>query len=156
MNDAIRRSPQGELLTQLIIETFRLNGRLLTVGDRLTEPLGLSSALWQVLGAIDEKPLHMAQIARNMGLTRQSVRRTAMVLEKKGFVSFVENQDHKRAKLLALTQKGRTVLDQVNEIQMDWSNSLAKGFSTGDLTNAVRIMRELVEKLQPPGKGESS
>ena len=156
MNDSTERSPQGELFTQLIIETFRLNGQLLTTGDRLTEPLGLSSALWQVLGAIDEKPLHMAKIARNMGLTRQSVRRTAYVLEKKGFVRFVENQDHKRAKLLALTKKGRKVLDQVNKIQIDWSNSIAKGFSTGDLTNAVQIMRELGEKLQAPQKGESS
>jgi hypothetical protein len=32
---------------------LRFNGRLLTAGDKLTKELGLSSALWQVLGAID-------------------------------------------------------------------------------------------------------
>ncbi len=64
----------------MILETFRFNGRLLAAGDRLTKELDLSSALWQVLGAIDEAPLPVAQIARNMGLTRQSVRRMANVL----------------------------------------------------------------------------
>ncbi len=147
MSNSIKRTPWGELFTQLILATFRFNGQLLTAGDRLTKPLGLSSALWQVLGAIDEGPLHMAQIARNMGLTRQSVRRTTYVLEKRGSVYFIENPNHKRAKLVALTEKGRQILDQVTKIQVEWSNSIARGVSTNDLSNAVHVLRELGEKL---------
>ncbi|MDH3233798.1 MAG: MarR family transcriptional regulator, partial [Alphaproteobacteria bacterium] len=41
-----------EAVTALILETFRLNGRLLAAGDRLVGDLGLTSARWQVLGAI--------------------------------------------------------------------------------------------------------
>jgi DNA-binding MarR family transcriptional regulator len=93
----ISPTPPAKEFTQLILETFRFNGRLLAAGDRLTKKLGLSSSLLQALGAIDEVPLPVAQIARNMGLTRQSVRRTANVLKDKGFVEFQENPNHQRA-----------------------------------------------------------
>ena len=141
------RTSYAEAFTQLILETFRFNGRLLAAGDRLTKELGLSSALWQVLGAIDEAPLPVAQIARNMGLTRQSVRRTANVLKDKGFVEFQENPNHQRAKLVVLTKQGRKVLDQVTKIQIDWSNSVSKGLSAAKLKAVIQTMRTLSERL---------
>ena len=51
-----RHSPGGEALTDLVLAVFRLNGRLLTAGDRLVSDLGLTSARWQVLGAIALAP----------------------------------------------------------------------------------------------------
>jgi len=66
------RTKAGNAFTELILETFRFNGRLLAAGDRLTKPFK-PSARWQVLGAIEQKPLPVAQIAHNMGLARQSV-----------------------------------------------------------------------------------
>lgn len=143
----ISRTPFAEAFTQLILETFRFNGRLLAAGDRLTKELGLSSSLWQVLGAIDEAPLPVAQIARNMGLTRQSVRRTANVLKDRGFVEFQENPNHQRAKLVVLTKQGHNVLDQVTKIQIDWSNSIAKGLSATKLKAVIQTMGSLSERL---------
>ncbi|CAB1058286.1 Transcriptional regulator, MarR family [Olavius sp. associated proteobacterium Delta 1] len=141
------RTTPAEAFTQLILETFRFNGRLLAAGDRLTKELDLSSALWQVLGAIDEAPLPVAQIARNMGLTRQSVRRTANVLREKGFVEFQENPNHRRAKLVVLTKQGRNVLDQATKIQIDWSNRIVQDLSASELNAAMQIIRTLSERL---------
>ena len=64
------RTPVGECLTELVLETFRLNGAILVAGNRMTKPHGLTSARWQVMGAIDiaGTPLTVAQIARRMGL----------------------------------------------------------------------------------------
>lgn len=140
---------KGGLFSELILETFRLNGRILSAGDKLVEELGLTSALWQVLGSISlsRGPLHMAQIARNMGLTRQSVRRSANILEKKGFVTFIDNPDHKRAKLLALTPKGEDVFDQVMEIQITWANEVAKDLNAEDLSTAIDVLRTLGDNL---------
>jgi MarR family len=64
-------------LTILVLEVFRLNGWLLAAGNHLTRPVHQSSARWQVVGAIDHAPMTVSQIARAMGLTRQSVQRTA-------------------------------------------------------------------------------
>jgi DNA-binding MarR family transcriptional regulator len=141
------QTPSGELFTQLILETFRLNGRLIFTGDQLTKELGLTSALWQVLGAIDEAPLPVAQIARNRGLTRQSVRRTANVLKDKGFVEFQDNPNHQRSKLVVLNKKGRNVLDQVTKMQIEWSNSVSKGLSVTKLNSVIQTMRAIGGRL---------
>src|SRR5271156_3718865 len=78
----------GKAFTELVLETFRFNGRLLLIGDRLARPVGLTSSRWQVLGAIEEQPLSVAQIARNMGLARQNVQRLADALQKEGIIHY--------------------------------------------------------------------
>ena len=92
-------------ITDLVLETFRLNGRLLASGDALVADLGLTSARWQVIGAmaLSPMPLSVAQIARNMGLTRQAVQRLANEMEADGLMRFAPNPHHQRAKLVVLT-----------------------------------------------------
>lgn len=121
------RKAAAEALTDLILEVFRLNGRLLAAGDALTRPLGQTSARWQVLGAIADEPRTVASIARTMGLARQSVQRTADVLERDGIVEFVDNPAHRRAKLVRLTRRGRWILDRITDAQAEWANDLASG-----------------------------
>src|SRR5260221_10621052 len=85
--------PRTHALTELMLEVFRLNGRLLASGDRLVAALGLTSARWQVLGAISlgGNRLPVAHIARNMGLTRQAVQRVVNELAAAGLVDFPPN-----------------------------------------------------------------
>ena len=68
MMTAKRHTPGGEALTGLVLAVFRLNGQLLAAGDRLVADLGLTSARWQVLGAIAlaPSPQPVAWLARNM------------------------------------------------------------------------------------------
>jgi DNA-binding MarR family transcriptional regulator len=139
---------EGAGLTGLILETFRLNGRLLAAGDHLTSDLGLSSARWQVMGAIEGAPLPVAQIARNMGLTRQAVQRVANVLADEGAVEFVDNPDHRRAKLVRLTAGGRAVLAEVERRQVEWSNRLAAGLTGEAIEEALTVMRTLRQRLE--------
>ena len=142
-----KRSPEGAVLTDLILETFRLNGRLLAAGDRLTGDLGLSSARWQVMGAIEDAPLPVAQIARNMGLTRQAVQRVANDLAGEGLVAFAENPDHRRSKLLRLTDEGRAVLEEVGRRQVRWSNRLAAGLTADAIDEALTVLRTVRQRL---------
>src|SRR5262245_59015055 len=96
-------------ITALIIEVFRLNGCLLDAGDDLVGGIGLSSARWQVLGAVAAatNSLPVAHIARNMGLSRQAVQRLANDLERDGLIRFASNPHHERAKLVVLTEAGQ-------------------------------------------------
>jgi len=142
------RTPQGTVLTGLILETFRLNGLLLAAGDRLTSDLGLSSARWQVMGAVDEASLPVAQIARNMGLTRQAVQRVANVLADEGLVEFAENPDHRRAKLVRLTAGGRAALEDISRRQIEWSNRLAEGLDAEAIEEALAVLSVLRRRLQ--------
>ena len=98
-----------DAVTDLVLEVFRLNGELIAMGDAMVAEIGLTSARWQVLGAIalSNTPLPIAQIARNMGLTRQAVQRVANELEAEGFVRFAPNPHHQRAKLCPAHAQGR-------------------------------------------------
>ncbi|WP_282608852.1 MarR family winged helix-turn-helix transcriptional regulator [Pelagibius sp. Alg239-R121] len=138
----------GAVLTELILETFRLNGRLLAAGDHLTKDLGLTSARWQVVGAIEEAPLPVAQIARNMGLTRQAVQRVANVLADEGLVRFEENPNHRRAQLVRLTSEGKGALEQVNQRQIEWSNRHAKGLPVEEIEEALTVLRTFHQRLE--------
>jgi DNA-binding MarR family transcriptional regulator len=138
----------GSAFTELLLETFRFNGRLLTAGDRLTRPFELSSARWQVLGAIAEKPLSVAQIARNMGVARQSVQRLADNLEKEGFVEYAPNPDHGRAKLVRLNDEGHRVMKVLTQSQIRWANEIASRASSGEIASALSLMRKLRLRLE--------
>jgi DNA-binding MarR family transcriptional regulator len=148
-----RRSGAGSALTDLVLEVFRLNGRLLAAGDRMTRPAGQTSARWQVLGAIDAEPRTVSQIARVMGLTRQSVQRTADRLQAEGVVAYVDNPAHRRAKLVALTARGRSVLEGITQRQVVWANDLGARLGEGDVRRALRVIhafRQILEHTNRP------
>ena len=64
-----RRTRAADALTDLIIDLLRLNGHLVTAGDRMVAQLGLTSTRWQVLRAIidAESAQPVAWLARDMG-----------------------------------------------------------------------------------------
>ena len=137
------RTSSSEAFTDLILEVFRLNGRLLSAGDALTRPLGQTSARWQVLGALDEDRRTVAEIGRRMGLSRQSVQRTADVLEADGLVSYVENPAHRRAKLATLTRRGRATLDAITNRQVTWANTVASRLEETGVRHAIRTLQQV-------------
>jgi len=142
-----KRTDAAERFTQILLETFRFNGALIAAGDQLTRDFGLTSATWQILGAIHEAPLTMAQIARDKGLTRQSVRRTTSLLEARGFVELRENPGHRRARLVTLSEKGGDVLAKVTEVQAVWANTIAEGVDPDALAVTLRTLKALSAKL---------
>lgn len=136
-------TPAGAAVTDLIMTIFRANGRLLRSGDTLTRDLGLTAARWQVLGAIEVAPKTVAQIARDYELTRQGILWVVQSLVKDGFVELVDNPDHRRAKLVCYTDRGRDVYAQVSSRQQSWSNQLGTELDI----DAVRIATEAVRRL---------
>ncbi len=142
-------SKTGGELTRVFLSIFRLNGALIQAGDELLRDLGVSSAQWQVLGAVDLGPIPAAQIARDLGRTRQGVQPTVDRLDRDGLVEFQENPNHKRAKLVALTKKGRRVLDEINRRQESWVNELAKGLPQSALREQVTLCQKILERLEP-------
>ena len=138
----------GRAFTELIMETFRFNGRLLAAGDRLTKPVGLTSSRWQVLGAIEAESLSVAQIARRMGLARQNVQRLADALKEERIIEYATNPDHKRAKLVGLTERGRSAMRQLGQLQELWANETTSGVSAAEIQAASDVLRKLRSRLE--------
>jgi DNA-binding MarR family transcriptional regulator len=139
----------GAAFTELVLETFRLNARLLAAGDQLTKKIGITSARWQVLAALRRAPAPatVAAIARGMGLQRQSVQRTVDLLVAEGLAAFVDNPRHARAKLAILTAKGSLVLKRSHPLQVDWANKIAQGLGADDIAFCSELMRALRRRL---------
>jgi DNA-binding MarR family transcriptional regulator len=144
------KSASGRKVTDLIVGVFRLNGRLLAAGDRLVVDLGLTSARWQILGAIAHSPTAetVARLARNMGLYRQGVQRIVNDLVSDNFVELQKNLHHRRAKLVVLTKKGRAAFEAADRRQKPWADSLSKGIEARAIASACRIIETLRARLE--------
>ncbi len=150
MNDDDMRTPSGSAVSELILTIFRLNGRLLAAGDRLVEPFGLTSARWQVMGAIALSPTlePVARLARNMGLNRQGVQRIVGDLFTEGFVEMQDNPHHRNAKLVRMTAKGRTAYEAALKAQAPWVNMLGEGLDAKKVRDAEKILELLKRRLE--------
>ncbi len=140
----------GDAVTRLVLATFRANGDFLATGDRLTAEQELTAALWQVLGAISlaDRPLTVAQIARRMGLSRQSVHASVRRLAQRGLVEFAPNEDHRRSPLVRRTDAGATAYETVDRKRVAWANRLGESIPLADLETAARVLDELCRRLE--------
>lgn len=141
-------SEAGAAFTALVIELFRLNGTMIAVGDDMTRDLGLTSARWQVIGAIGDEPKTVAAAARQMGLTRQNVQRIADWLVESGIAEFVDNPNHRRAKLVALTKQGAALRQQLGRRQARWANATGAHFTASELIAATGTLQRLKKVLE--------
>jgi DNA-binding MarR family transcriptional regulator len=139
----------ADAITELVLEIFHLNGELITTGDAMVGDLGLTSARWQVMGAIAlaRMPLPVAQIARNMGLTRQAVQRTANELAGEGLIRFAPNPNHQRAKLVLLTRKGEAAYAASIERWEPAAAALGGGSSLKDVETTLATLRRVRQRL---------
>jgi len=148
MSNKPSRTTKGALVTELILALFPLHGAVLAAGDRLSGEVGLSSSLWQVLGALKDVPRTVSQIGRLMGLTRQSVQRSVNIMKEDGLVELVRNPDHQTSPLIRMTAKGESAYQKVMRLQVAWSNGLGEQLKVDELKVATRVLRTLLETLE--------
>lgn len=149
--------PKAEALTELLLSMFRANNLTLSWGDRLVSPLGLTSARWQILGAIvqAERPQPVAWLARDLGANRQNVQRIVNDLTRDGLVTLDPNPHHKRAQLVVPTPEGKETYEAAIALYNPLVATLAEGMDPEDLEAARRILAKLREKLEALAATES-
>src|SRR2546430_4690588 len=145
-----RHTPGGAAVADLVRAVYRLHGRLPAAGDRLVSDLGLTSARWQVMGAIAHapSPQPVAWLARSMGLNRQGVQRIVNEMREDDLVELRPNPHHRRAHLVALTKHGEKAYAAASRLQTPWANALAKGLDGEELAAASRIIKALGERTE--------
>ena len=138
-------SEAGAVLTDLILETFRLNARLLEVAQTFAAQGEMTAAWWQVLGGVIDGPRSVADVGRRMGVTRQSVQRIADVLVERGLAEYRPNPAHRRAKLLACTEAGYWAIRRISIAQHPWAERVGGEVGVEALRQALATMRALNE-----------
>ena len=138
-----------DLVTDLVIAVFRLNGMLLETGNSLVSELGLTTAWWQVLGALARSPtpIPVAHIARNMGLSRQAVQRVVDLLAARGMVRFALNPHHQRAKLVVMTAEGAIASKAADDRQRPLGQQLESSIGRERIASALSVLGEVEARL---------
>ncbi len=134
----------------LALATFEANGKLVETGNHLVKHAGLTSALWQVLGALGyaESPLTVSQVAKRMGLTRQGVQRVVNILVDRGYVALQPNPFHRRAPLVALTRSGRSALTAAEAAEQPLGAEIIEAIGAERIMAAAQVLRELNDVLE--------
>lgn len=140
-------SATGAAMTDLVLETFRLNARLMEAAQRLAAQGGITAAWWQVLGGVLDEPRTLAETGRRMGVSRQAVRRIADILVERGLAEYRTNPSHRRAQLLACTEAGYWAVRRIGLAQAPWAERIGKTVGADQLREAHTTMKRLVQAL---------
>lgn len=141
-------SDAQQLLSDSALTVFRLNGQFLAVAEALAAPAGLTATRWQVLGAVLSEPLSVSDIAREMGITRQSVQRTADLLAEQGLIAYRANPAHRRAKLVEATDAGLSAVRLINPGHRELANRLRALMNESTWEAALSGLLQLSDALE--------
>lgn len=138
----------SRLISEAVVALFRANGKMLEWGDAFTAPYGLTSARWQILGAIalGAQKQTAPQIAEHMGVSRQGAQKQLNLLVEDGLIEKLPNPSHQRSPHYLLNQKGRALFDRVNQAWQAHATKTGAAFSTQDLETTLRTL-DLISRL---------
>jgi DNA-binding MarR family transcriptional regulator len=128
----------------VIVPAIRLRALFSSAGEAIAKPSGQSLARWLVLEVVAGGPATVAQIARSMGLTRQSVQRVADLLEQDGLTAYGANPGHRRAQLVRATARGLRTLRTIQETQRVWADGVGAEIGEADLRKTSEVVGRLI------------
>ena len=144
-------TPDQKLMSGLAKTVFRLNGQFVSVGEELAHPAGMTASWWLVLGTVLSEPRTVADIARDVGVTRQSVQRTADLLVSRGLAEYQPNPAHRRAKLLAPREPGRAAIRRIGPAHRWYAKMLIGEIGAEEAERMLSVLRALSAALDRIG-----
>lgn len=138
-------------MSDLAVTVFRLNGVLTGWGDEFSASEGLSSARWQMLGAVAlaDRPPTTPQIAFRMGVTRQGAQKQLNALVEGGLMETRPNPMHKRSPLYLLTPRGQAAFDAMDKRWRVHAARTVSSFSSSELDTTLKVLTGLIDRYAP-------
>src|SRR5581483_6206079 len=141
-------SRAGDLLTSLIVPVIRLEAHFSRAGERIAAAGGQTMARWLVLESVAGEPATVAQIARGLGYTRQSVQRVADLLAREGLTQYATNPAHQRSQLVRITPPGLKTLATIQRAQRAWADRVGRQIGEAELRQAGSVVDNLTRILK--------
>ncbi|MCB9762199.1 MAG: MarR family transcriptional regulator [Alphaproteobacteria bacterium] len=117
---------------------------LRALSEQVLRPVGSSTARMAMLRTLAHHgPLTVPDIARMRPVARQGVQRIANEMVRDGYLCWVENPQHKRSRLLALTKEGVARYQELEALQLQWAERLAARLDPEAVRDASRALRAL-------------
>jgi DNA-binding MarR family transcriptional regulator len=144
---AYRGITEAELISLILEDVYALSAALSRVGQVIARGEKQTYARWQVLNAAAAGDKTVSQLARQLGVTRQAVKRMADDLAKKRLVSYRDNPGHRRSAFVILTPEGRRVLRRLANRSRHFREHLAKRTTRRGLAELRQSVRELSDAV---------
>ena len=143
-------TPPTELMIDLIDEVIRGQTRIALVYELAGGAEELNRTGRAVLTAVVRAatPPTVPQIGRSLGYPRQTIQRQAEDLVRLGFIEFVDNPDHKRARRLIATPAGAAWYEKGHRLALEWAADFTKDLDPRALATAVAVLREVRHRLE--------
>jgi DNA-binding MarR family transcriptional regulator len=127
---------------------IQLEAHFSRAGETIAAAGGQTLARWLLLETVAEAPATVAQIARRLGLTRQSVQRVADLLERDRLTQYALNPAHQRSQLVRITPLGRETLSTIQRAQRVWADRVGREIGEVELRQASAVVDNLTRILK--------
>ena len=125
--------------------------------DRRLQPFGLTEATWLPLIYLARTPAPVRQkdLAASLVLDGSSVVRLLDALEAAGLIERREESVDRRAKIITVTDRGLSIIDQVESVSRDVRNATLVGLSPEEIEVATRVLDLVCQNLAKQQDGEA-
>jgi DNA-binding MarR family transcriptional regulator len=135
----------ASLLPLIVAAVYELAGRFRDNGEVIAGTAGQTQARWQVMSAASAGPRTVPQVARRLGVSRQSVQRVADLLVAEGWATFAANPDHRGSPHLVLSKRGGVALARLAKAADAYHAELARRLVGTDVKAVHRGLRRLLD-----------
>jgi MarR family transcriptional regulator for hemolysin len=117
--------------------------------DRRLQPFGLTEATWLPLIYLARAPAPTRQkdLAAALTLDGSSVVRLLDALEASHLIERREEDTDRRAKIITLTARGLSIIEQVETVSREVRNATLIGLSNDELGVATRVLESVCQNL---------
>ena len=147
MNDGA--DAKRDAMPVLVYNLARTFFRLRAIGQREGVVTSWGGGTWGLLhGLIEDGAKTVPEIARQRPVSRQHVQRLADEAAAEGLVEFIDNPEHKRSRLVQITDHGRREHERLRDRIATVGLVLAEDISMEDIETTIRTLASLREKAE--------
>jgi len=127
--------------------------------DAHLQPYGLSAQQGRIIGLIhsasgDDRPVVQLDIQIELGITGASTTSLLQGLERKGYITRRVSAADARAKELTITEKGRQLVDEFDNVFRDVEERLVAGLTADERAAASTLLRRMLCNMAVDGDRE--
>lgn len=136
---------------KLVGEILRAGARIEASRNALLSGFGMTGPRLRLLKMVRRRraPRTVAQLARAIGVARQTLQETVRDLVGSGMLNLEPNAFDRRAPIVMLTPQGEACLEQLLPLEQRWIADLTRGFDERMMAQTEWVIRCLRERLMP-------
>jgi DNA-binding MarR family transcriptional regulator len=139
-----------EAANDLLYEITTTSDRIVAARTASGERVQRTDALWRLLETLERSRycLAIADVARALGVTRQTAQPLCRAAAGAGFVELLPNPDDRRILQLFLTPQARAELARVRSAEAIWLHVLLAGLKDWHMTTVTHVLRVMRLRLE--------